>query len=45
MSAWLAAYSRTENKEQQYDEWAQTYDSDLVDDLGYVAFREVGETL
>ena len=38
-----AAYSRTENKEQQYDEWAQTYDSDLVDDLGYVAFREAGD--
>ena len=38
-----AAYSRTENKEQQYDEWAQTYDSDLVDDLGYVAFMEAGD--
>ena len=37
-----AVYSRTENKEQQYDEWAQTYDSDLVDDLGYVAFRDAG---
>jgi 2-polyprenyl-3-methyl-5-hydroxy-6-metoxy-1,4-benzoquinol methylase len=38
-----AAYSRTENKEQQYDEWAATYDSDLVDDLGYVAHRDAGD--
>ncbi len=38
-----AVYSRTENKEQQYDEWAATYDNDLLDDLGYVAFREAGE--
>ena len=38
-----AAYSRTENKEQQYDEWAQTYDSDLVDDLGYVAFKDASD--
>ncbi len=38
-----AVYGRTENKEQQYDEWAQTYDSDLVDDLGYVAFSEAGD--
>ncbi len=38
-----AVYGRTENKEEQYDEWAQTYDSDLVDDLGYVAFSEAGD--
>lgn len=38
-----AAYSRTENKEQQYDEWAKTYDADLVDDLGYVAFRDASD--
>jgi SAM-dependent methyltransferase len=38
-----AVYSRTENKEQQYDEWAKTYDSDLLDDLGYVAFREASD--
>ena len=37
-----AAYSRTENKEQQYDEWAATYDSDLVDDMGYVAHIDAG---
>jgi len=38
-----AVYSRTEDKEQQYDEWAATYENDLLDDLGYVAFREAGE--
>ena len=38
-----AAYSRTENKKQQYDEWAATYDADLVDDLGYVAYRDAGD--
>ena len=37
-----AAYSRTENKEQQYDDWASTYDADLVDDLGYVAHVDAG---
>ena len=37
-----AAYSRTENKEQQYDEWAATYDSDLVGDMGYVAHIDAG---
>ena len=37
-----AAYSRTENKAQQYDEWAATYDSDLVDDMGYVAHIDAG---
>ena len=25
-----AAYARHENKEQQYDEWAASYDADLV---------------
>ncbi len=38
-----AAYSRTDNKEQQYDEWASTYDTDLIDDLGYVAFKDAGD--
>ena len=38
-----AVYGRTENKEQQYDEWAQTYDADLVEDLGYVAFKDAGD--
>jgi predicted TPR repeat methyltransferase len=35
-------YSATENKEQQYDEWAATYESDLVNDLDYVAHKEAG---
>jgi trans-aconitate methyltransferase len=38
-----AAYSRTDNKEQQYDDWASTYDTDLIDDLGYVAYRDAGD--
>jgi predicted TPR repeat methyltransferase len=38
-----AAYNRSEDKEQQYDEWAASYDSDLVDDMGYVAFRDAGD--
>ena len=38
-----AAYSRTDNKEKQYDDWASTYDSDLVDDLGYVAYKSAGD--
>ena len=36
-------YSTTTNKEQQYDEWAHQYDSDLVDDMGYVAHKDAGE--
>ena len=38
-----AAYSQTDNEEKQYDDWASTYDSDLVDDLGYVAYRDAGD--
>ena len=38
-----AAYSKTENKEQHYDEWSKTYDSDLVDDLGYIAFKDASD--
>jgi predicted TPR repeat methyltransferase len=38
-----AAYNRTEDKEQQYDEWAATYDADLVDDMGYVAYRDASD--
>ena len=36
-------YSTTENKEQQYDEWAATYETDLVNDLNYVAHREASD--
>ncbi len=36
-------YSQTENKERQYDEWAATYESDLVDDMGYVAHQRASE--
>lgn len=35
-------YSTTENKEQQYDEGAATYETDLVNDLEYVAHKEAG---
>ncbi len=37
------AYSTTENKQQQYDDWAQSYESDLVNDLGYVAHKDASE--
>ena len=36
-------YSTTENKELQYDEWAATYESDLVNDLNYVAHKEASD--
>ena len=38
-----AAYAREEDKQQQYDEWAASYDADLVDDLEYVAPRDAGD--
>ncbi|MFT5503140.1 MAG: putative TPR repeat methyltransferase [Gammaproteobacteria bacterium] len=38
-------YSKSDNKEQQYDEWADSYDKDLVEDLEYVAHREAGKLL
>ncbi|MDH3760197.1 MAG: methyltransferase domain-containing protein [Gammaproteobacteria bacterium] len=38
-----AAYGREEDKQQQYDEWAASYDADLVDDLDYVAWRNAGD--
>ncbi len=38
-----AAYAREEDKQQQYDEWAASYDADLVDDLEYVAWRDAGD--
>ena len=37
------AYARTENKQQQYDEWADSYDSDLIGDMDYVAYRDAGD--
>ena len=38
-----AVYGGTGNKEQHYDEWASSYDHDLVEDLGYVAHREAAD--
>jgi predicted TPR repeat methyltransferase len=38
-----AAYNRTEDKEQQYDDWAASYDTDLVDDMQYVAFKDASD--
>lgn len=38
-----AAYAREEDKQLQYDEWAASYDADLVDDLEYVAWRDAGD--
>ncbi len=38
-----AAYSRTVNKERQYDEWAASYDDDLVGDMQYVAYRDASD--
>jgi predicted TPR repeat methyltransferase len=36
-------YSKSDDKEKQYDEWADSYDQDLVEDLEYVAHREAGK--
>lgn len=41
----FAAYGREKDKQQQYDEWAASYDADLVDDLDYVAWRDAGDIL
>ncbi|MFT5116369.1 MAG: putative TPR repeat methyltransferase [Parasphingorhabdus sp.] len=38
-----AVYNRTDDKEQQYDEWAKNYDHDLVNDMEYVAFQAAGD--
>lgn len=38
-----AAYGREHDKQQQYDEWAASYDTDLVEDLDYVAWRAAGD--
>jgi len=36
-------YKRSENRERHYDEWAATYESDLVDDMDYVAHTQASE--
>ena len=36
-------YSNPDNKLEQYEKWAQTYESDLVNDLGYVAHKDASE--
>lgn len=38
-----AVYTHREDKKQHYDKWAASYDIDLVDDLDYVAWRDVGD--
>ncbi len=38
-----AVYGDAGNKERHYDEWASSYDHDLVKDLGYVAHREAAD--
>ena len=36
-------YTSTGDKRAQYDQWAEQYESDLVDDLGYVAHLRTSE--
>ncbi len=38
-----AVYRQTDDKEAQYDQWASSYEADLVDDLGYVAHIDAGD--
>ncbi len=38
-----AVYRRRKDKQQHYDNWATSYDSDLVGDLDYVAWRAAGD--
>jgi predicted TPR repeat methyltransferase len=38
-------YTRTGNAQQRYDEWAATYESDLVGDMDYVAHKQASEIL
>ncbi len=38
-----AVYRHRDDKLRHYDEWAESYDADLVDDLDYVAHREAGD--
>ena len=37
-----AVYRHREDKRQHYDDWAASYDADLVCDLDYVAYRDAG---
>ena len=36
-------YSSSEDKEQTYDQWAATYESDLVNDMEYVAHKHAAK--
>ena len=38
-------YARSGDKHDLWDEWADDYDTDLIDDLGYVAPRHAGDLL
>ncbi|MCY3768424.1 MAG: methyltransferase domain-containing protein [Gammaproteobacteria bacterium] len=38
-----AVYSRTGDKEAHYDQWASSYEADLVEDLGYVAHIDASD--
>ena len=38
-----AVYRQREDKLRHYDQWAESYDADLVDDLDYVAHRDAGD--
>ncbi len=38
-----AVYRGRVDKQQHYDNWAASYDADLVDDLDYVAWRAAGD--
>ena len=40
-----AVYRDRADKQQHYDNWAASYESDLVDDLDYVAWRTAGNLL
>ena len=36
-------YSAKDDKQSRYDDWAESYDADLLDDLGYVAHLRCAE--
>ena len=36
-------YGRRQDKQRHYDDWADSYETDLVDDLDYVAYRAAGD--
>ena len=38
-----ATYSQEKDRQQHYDEWAASYDADLINDLEYVAYRDAGD--